>query len=265
MRGLLVLMVATFVILRAEDAKSCDIPLQPTRTSFVATVRIGLSAPLRFLVDTGASLTVVDRSVAERVGLSATGTLEAIATGGAMRVSTAVAEEFSAGIVKVRDLAVLITSLPTFASHGRVHGILGMNFLKGRSFVLSRRQGCLDLDVTPIAGDRLEAQEVVGRIAIEAHEMNFVIDSGASFVVLLSERARQLASRGGDATITTAAGQESAQTGTIPTLSIGKRKRHDVHAVLGRSTGNALEDGLLPVTFFQSLYVDASRTFVVVN
>ena len=255
----------TLLIVRAGEGKSCDIPLQPTRTSFVATVRLGSSPPLRFLVDTGASVTVVDRSVADRLSLPSNGNLEALATGGAMTVSTSVADSLTAGNVTVRDLPLLITPLPAFGSHGRIDGILGMNFLNGRSFVLSRRKRCLDLDVEPLAGDRLEAQEVVGRVAVRAHLMHFIIDSGASFVVLLSERAKALASRSDSTTITTAAGRETAATGTIPQLSIGAQTRYDVPAVLGRSTGNVREDALLPVTFFQSLYVDASRTFVVVN
>ncbi|HMC21868.1 MAG TPA: aspartyl protease family protein, partial [Thermoanaerobaculia bacterium] len=50
-------------------AGGCPIPLEPTRTAFTATVRIGSEGPLRFLVDTGATTTVIERSVAQRIGL----------------------------------------------------------------------------------------------------------------------------------------------------------------------------------------------------
>ncbi|PYQ48652.1 MAG: hypothetical protein DMF59_15415, partial [Acidobacteria bacterium] len=61
--------VALCVSFWAGTALACSIPLQPTRTAFVTMVRIGSQGPLRFLVDTGATTTVIDRVVARRIGL----------------------------------------------------------------------------------------------------------------------------------------------------------------------------------------------------
>src|SRR2546430_2635270 len=75
----------------------CRIPLEPTRTAFVTSVRIGSAGPLRFLVDTGATVTVVDRSVAQRIGLRPTRTLAAISSTGTLNVQEAMVEELRAG------------------------------------------------------------------------------------------------------------------------------------------------------------------------
>src|SRR6267143_919635 len=106
----------------------CRIPLEPTRTAFVTRVRIGSSGPLRFLVDTGATVTVVDRSVAQRIGLRPTRTLAAISSTGTLNVQEAMVDELRAGDVSVAHAPVLITDLPRFPNHGHLDGILGMSF-----------------------------------------------------------------------------------------------------------------------------------------
>ena len=242
----------------------CTIPLEPTRTAFVTTVRIGSSGPLRFLVDTGATTTVLDRSVAERIGLRPNRMIAAVSSTGPLEVQEAIVDELRAGDVSVAQAAVLIADLPRFPNHGHVDGILGMSFFANRSMLLDVRNRCLEVDVAPPRGMTLDAHEVVGRVAIQIEGFNFILDSAASFPVLTSTRAHALAVREGSAEITSAAGQQRVATAKIPVLHIGDMIFHDVTVAVAPAR-DAREDGLLPITPFATVYIAADRKSVVIQ
>jgi predicted aspartyl protease len=243
---------------------ACPVPLQPTRTAFVTTVWIGSAGPLRFLVDTGATTTVIDRSVAQRIGLQPTRTIAAVSTTGTFNVEESMLEELRAGNVWIAHTPVLITELPRFPNHGHLDGILGMSFFAGRAVLLDIRKRCLEVDASPSSGTMLNAHEVVGRVAVEIDGLNFILDSGASFPVLTSPRARALALDGGSTEITSAAGRQRLTTATIPVFRIGRMTFRDV-AVAIAPTRDAREDGLLPITAFDAVYIAADRKSIVVK
>ena len=211
-------------------------------------VRIAGRGPFRFLLDTGASMTVVD----SRLGIAGSSPVEALTTSGPVRVTRGIAS-IEAGSLRVHELEVLVMDLPRFPSHGRIDGILGMNFVKGRSFLLDRR--CLHVDAPPIDGQELAAQEVASRVAITMEGASFVLDSGASFPVLMTERARRLAVKSGTVEITTASGRQVTE----------RARFRNRDAVFAPPTGDPREDGLLPVTMFGRVWVDAARTRVIVD
>src|SRR6266849_3157921 len=257
--------VGLCVAMQEAGAAECAIPLEPTHTAFVPAVRIGSEGPLRFLVDTGATFTVIERSVAQRIGLQPTRTIEAISTTGTLEVEEAVVDELRAGNVSIVHTPVLITDLPPFSNHGHLDGILGMSFLAGRAVLLDVRSRCMELDVAPpTRGMTLDAHEVVGRVALEIEGFNFILDSGASFPVLTSTRARALAVQEGAVEITSAAGRRRVTTATIPALRIGRMIFRDV-AVAFAPARDPREDGLLPITPFSSIYIASDRKSVLVK
>ena len=245
-------------------AGECPIPLEPTGTAFVTTVRIGSEGPLRFLVDTGATITVIERSVAQRIGLQPIRTIEAISTTGTLDVQEAMVDEMRAGLVSIVHTPVLITGLPRFANHGHLDGILGMSFFAGRAVHIDLRRRCAEIDVAPPRGMKLDAHEVVGRVAVEIEGFNFILDSGASFPVLTSAGARALVLDEGAAEITSAAGGQRVMTATIPVLRIGRMIFRDVAVALA-SARDPREDGLFPITPFSSVYIAADRKSVVIK
>ena len=247
-----------------DGVAGCSIALEPTRTSFVTAVSIGSAGPFRFLVDTGATMTVIDRAVAERIGLQPAKTVNAVGSTGSFQTQEATVDELRAGSVSLTNAKVLIADLPRFANHGRLDGILGMSFFAGRAVLFDVRRRCVELDVPRPRGDALEAHEVVGRVAIKIEGLNFILDSGASFPVLMSPAARALASEEGAYEITSAAGRRQATAATIHTLRIGGMTFRDVAAVVAPAR-DPREDALLPITPFASVYIAADRKSVVVQ
>ncbi len=245
-------------------ARDCSIPLQPTATAFTTTVHIGPAGPFRFLVDTGATTTVIDRTVANAIGLQPVRTIEALSTTGSLDVQETIVDQLRAGSVSVAHMPVLVMRLPRFASHGRVDGILGMSFFAGRAILVDSRRRCIELDAPAPNGTEVVAHEIAGRIAIEIGAMAFTLDSGASFPVLLSSRARALAAKDGSMEMTSAAGRRRVITATIPVFRIGPLILRDVAAAFA-APRDSREDGLLPVTLFASVYIAADRKRVILR
>ena len=109
-----------------------------------------------------------------------------------------------------------------------------------------------------------DAQDVVGRVAIDIDGLNFILDSGASFPVLMSEQARSLAVEEEALEITSAAGRQRMESATIPVLRIGRKIFRDVAAALAPGT-DPREDALLPIAAFESVYIAADRKSVVIR
>jgi len=127
------------------------------------------------------------------------------------------------------------------------------------------RRRCLEIDVEPQRGGAtLDAQEVVGRVAIDIEGLSFILDSGASFPVLMSPRARSLAVKAEAVEITSAAGRQRMSSATIRVLRIGRKVFRDVAVALAPGI-DAREDGLLPITAFESVYISADRKSVVIR
>ncbi|HEX6178451.1 MAG TPA: aspartyl protease family protein [Thermoanaerobaculia bacterium] len=263
MRALLLNVVA--LVVAVTDVLACSVPLKSTRTSFTASVTVEGEGPFRFLVDTGSSLTVIDRALAQRLRLPSGKPIEAITTSGAASVVRSTVTELRAGSLIVANLPVLVTPLPHFPSHGRVDGIVGMNALANRSFVLDVERRCLDIDAIEPEGTTLAAREVASRVTIAIDEVNFVLDSGASFPVLMTLRARALGVRNGASHVTTAGGVHAMESARIPELRAGNVRLRDLDAVFAPPTGDPREDALLPVTAFRRIYVDAARTRVILQ
>src|SRR5207253_7207492 len=158
---------------------ACTIPLEPTRTSFVATVRVGASRPLRFLVDTGASVTVIDRSVARELRIQPEKNVTAVSTTGTLGTEAAILDDVRTGDLTVARTPALVTELPTFANHGRLDGILGMSIFAGRAILFDVRRRCVELDSAPPRGVTLRAHEVAGRGRLHVRGVYLVFDSGA--------------------------------------------------------------------------------------
>jgi len=254
-----------FAIVSAASASGCPIPLHANRTSFSTTVHIGADGPFRFLVDTGTTITVIDRTLAKRIGVQPSGTTVAVSsTTGALEVAEAEVRDFRAGTVTVASAKVLIADLPRFANHGHIDGILGMSFFTGRSMLLDLRRRCLELDVAPIAGSTLDAHEVAGRVAIEIEGLNLILDSGSSFAVLTSARARALAVESGTAELTSAGGGRRTTAVTLPRLELGGLTLHNVTAAVVLRD-DSRSDGLLPITLFDRVYIAADRNEVVLR
>ena len=265
MAGHIVMTVMTCMLLRTEAVGSCSIPLEPTRAGFVVSVQTGAAVRLRFLFDTGTSLTVLDARVADRLGIVSQEKLEALSTTGAVTAGRGLLETMRVGSLVRADVPVLILPLPHFPSHGQLDGILGADFMAGRSFLIDVKRRCLELDVDrPPGGRSLAATEVGGRVVLQTDGLNYVLDSAASFPVLMSERARSRAIQGQSFVLTSAAGRQRVRSGVIREMNVGTVDLSGLSAAF-TDQQDKREDVLLPISPFTRIYVDAARRIAIAD
>ncbi len=249
------------MLLTAGLVLACAIRLDG---AFTTSVYVGKDGPFRFLVDTGTTTTVLDHSMARRIGVEPVRAISALSATGMVEAEEAEVREVRVGTVSVAVAKVLIAELPHLRSRGRLDGILGMSFFAGHSLMFDVRHGCVQIDAAPTPGVSLSAHEVAGRVAVESDGLNLILDSGASFAVLTSPRAAALAMRGGTAEVTSAAGLRRTIEAIVPRLRFGQRVLRDIPAAIALR-GDPREDVLLPLALFDRVFIAADRATVLIR
>src|SRR6266850_1221145 len=116
----------------SADKKAVVVPIELHQDHVYVRVQVNDSEPLWFLVDSGAAAPVnlLDRKVAERLGLPIEGEKSAGAIGGSTRVAFTPAVTLKVGAVNLpaAKLGVMALSNQEASEGHRVEGILGYPF-----------------------------------------------------------------------------------------------------------------------------------------
>ena len=103
----------------------------PDHPLLMIPVFVNGTGPHRFVLDTGASLTMLSRALASTLGLAGGTAAEGTGAGGSLEVSLHTIDEVSVGGVHATDVEVAVGDLTAIeaAIGGALDGILGYNFL----------------------------------------------------------------------------------------------------------------------------------------
>jgi len=114
----------------AAGAKAA-MPVELASALVFAQVQVNGSPPLAFIVDTGAEVTVINRSRLARLGLAPVGELAIGAGGGNAAMSYVTGVSFALAGVELHDQTVTAVPLDELEAplHHRIDGILGYDFL----------------------------------------------------------------------------------------------------------------------------------------
>ena len=233
-------------------------------------VSIGTHGPYRFLVDTGAQTSFIDTKLARKLSLRPEFQVEVVTLNGSRFVPG-----LKTSALKIGDRALPETEMlfEDVAEARRldpsIQGVLGINALTGFDFVLSPVSSRLEQTAKRPAGEVLPFDTVDGGIAIKARmgteTLTFILDSGASHVVLFHVPAAMAATHSIASTASTMEGARSV----VPTrwtedMTFGDRLRVGMlpAAIVERNDTHA--DGLLPASVFKKIYVDNSHRELVV-
>jgi predicted aspartyl protease len=251
----------------------------------VVPVLVDNQGPFDFLLDTGTSTTIVDTELAQQLGLRPIGQVSLISAGGANVVPLAQLQSLTLGPKTVEDLEVLCADLGAIGRlTGSVRGVVGQQFLSRFNYVLSyqdRRLEFRDGDAAeaPLRGVRLPFDSDEGRIVVAAaaatasrYRQRFVLDSGASLLVLFDQRSLEPAidveREERTASFLTSHASLQLRTGRIRHLAVGGQAFHDLPVVLAPEGSGAearAEDGLLPTNLFRAVYFNNREQFVLLN
>ena len=261
------------------DAKSTPISLARSRP--LAPVYINGRGPFTFLIDTGATKTLIDQQLAASLELAVLGQTT-------LRSPTAVVK---APLVRVDELTLagykgllvaLVSDLSSLRKlDGEILGILGFDFLSRYRFLIDYEERRITLrdrrSPWPVEGGTRVAVRVEGSrvlIPVSGGERGssvwLALDTGAARLVLYAVpqarslgvdrdiyRSRKLGSTGGTRIVTEARVRKLR----VGTLTVGEVPV----TLLSESMGAHDEAGLLPGRLFRSVFVDPVGQYVVLN
>ena len=115
-----------------SSVTQADLPVQLVNNLLFVSVRVGSSDALSFILDTGASATVLNRPVAERLGLDLHASEDARTGGGSVQTASATGITLLVGDMSLPDVTIVAIDLSGLqAGLGRpVDGILGYDVFR---------------------------------------------------------------------------------------------------------------------------------------
>jgi predicted aspartyl protease len=197
-------------LLSANDSRttSCGSMIHiQVRDSGRLLVPVGLNGQKdrMFLLDTGATTTVVSEKLARKSGLNVRGAAPVHTFAGRMPMSVGVADKLAVGKDWIAGIEVLIGDLGRlFNLNPEIEGILGQDFLSRFNYLVDRRERKLlveenDMLASVLSGTKVSFEARGGKIYVPAEggTIRLLLDSGNPYLVLYEDIAGGLPFMGG--------------------------------------------------------------------
>lgn len=236
-----------------------------------ASVSIGSAGPYRFLVDTGAETNLIDPDLAFRLRLEAQFQVE---------IQTEHSSYMAAGVItgKLRvenmllpSVELIFHSLETARKiDPSIQGVLGLTALAGRNFTLCPAEKSIDTTAERPPGETVPFTWIEGRIAVKAtigrETLRLILDSGSNHVVLFRLPAAMANIQSVSGTMRTIEGARSI----VPTrwtaeMCLTDKIHFETLPAAIIEAGKRQVEGLLPASVFKKVYIDQTRSELVVQ
>ncbi len=229
-----------------------------------------------FLLDTGATITVISERLATKAGVARQGTARLQTSAGLVPLALARVDKIKIGGRLIEGQAVLIGDLGRlFRLDGDIEGILGQDILSRFNYILDRRHRKLEIegdsDAGIPSGTRLSFERRGGKIYVRAAggALRLMLDSGSAYLILFEDAVRELhpvvLDSGGTEVMSSLVGRREFLMALIPDLPIGDTRLRNVQALLTARQSGRYEDGFLPLHFFDSIYINNTGNFLILN
>jgi Aspartyl protease len=242
----------------------------------VVPVGLNGTGPYSFLMDTGATSTMLTPTLAARLGLRTIG-VTAQETATDSRPVDLVRASVSLGPVARRDLEVIATSLDAVRElDAAIEGVLGQDVLRSANWWLDYRDRILIADAAgsflphdlgePVLVRWQADRPTVDVVLPDRTSLRLVLDSAASSPLLFRD-APDATPDFGLGRLRTHSGEATAREVRLGPLRVGGLVMQPVAAFVMASAGPARsgEDGLLPTGLFEGVYFDNRSGAVVFN
>jgi predicted aspartyl protease len=265
---------------------STPVRFKQVQNLIVASVTVNGAGPFDFIVDTGATATVIDRDLARQLSLSLVDSSLMRTVTGLTTLPRYRLDSLTLGSRSARNLIVPCAELREIHEvNSKIRGVLGQDFLSGFNYILDYRAQRIEFEeegefANTLQGTRLAVERDRGRVLIiteppspQKQASKLVMDSGTSSVVVF-----KAASRSADLEIeldfnsgfnaSTVTGTQMISTGRLRKLQIGTEKFSwlPVRVVDNRTAVEGRpENGLLPTSLFRSIYFNNTQNFVILN
>jgi gag-polyprotein putative aspartyl protease len=269
----------------SQDRQTTTVAMRPHHgTRVIVGVKVNGAGPYDFMVDTGATYTVVDADLMEqlRLPIEGPGTIHSMT--GVSAGWRSEAREITVGDLTVRnvDLVSMMKPLPG-SGIPHIRGILGENFLNHFDLLIDNQHRQVSLDIgaglaTSLSGDHLvissasraaeRGEYLRPRVTVtieDVGEAKVLLDSGANELILF--RWGSPFSRAIDGN-----GLEMIN-GKLPCNSEQRTvhfSRHNVSTVdvatcLTAAARPGSNEGLLPTAIFKQVFISFAASYVIIN
>ncbi len=232
--------------------------------------RIGDQAHLKFILDTGASITIVGQRIAQKLKLNAQ-PAQSFNFDRNLQWERATLPDVQFGPIRAANVSVLVGDLARYSEFaGKADAIIGMDLLKLRNVTIDFGAGNLIFDLTEpraySAGGDPMTQCLIVELQVQDRPVHLVVDTGLQGVILYEERLRKSVPElrtAGSIKNATMGGRMQAKQATLPDVIVGNRNRDVPVVFLLSPAAGALPgiDGILGISALQArrVHFDFSR------
>jgi predicted aspartyl protease len=252
----------------------------------VIPVTVNGSGPYDFILDTGASTTLISSEFAQTLRLRPVDRVELVTLAGLQAVPRAFLKGVSVGATAVTDLEAVFDDLSEArAISPQIRGMLGLNFLSRFNLIINYRDRQIEFEDEDeleqrLNGERLPIEWRDDRMLILARPLmagrksrRFVLDSGIGSLLLFAEDWRNLKLDWEPCPpawveARSELGGRGAWRRQLRSYRVGDVDFSDLPVVVMESNSaqtGRIEDGLLPTGLFQQVYINQRKRFVILN
>lgn len=200
--------------------------------------RIGTRGNLKFILDTGATITIVDQKIADKLNLDHH-PAESFNFDRKLKWESATLPELQFGLLHATNITVFLGRLADYSEFAKnADAIIGMDLLKFTNFSIDFDIHRITLrpsmqKVSAVPGDPLSQCPIL-EVQVQGYPVRLVVDTGLAGVVLYEERLRQHVPgfrTAGHVVDATMGGRVQAKQATLPDVLFGKTSR-DISVLL---------------------------------
>jgi hypothetical protein len=247
----------------------------------VVQTMVNGKGPFSFLLDTGATHTVIDPGLARQLQASVIGEASLTTVSDVRKDQLVRLKEVRVGGSEVSELGAIIDTLDEVKLKAPgVRGVLGEDFLSNFDFLIDYKERILSFGEDAPAGERCRFETLgsyrglptTNRLLVEAEFMDvsggkvqLQLDTGAKMPELFPVRHDFFPSQPWAGSMAFSSGPNGTTIHSRVTIKIGSTTVHDQDVVQSRR-GVAFDAvGLIPASIFHRIYISHSGGFVVLN
>jgi len=269
--------------LAAQGKQSSDIIKFKLGDGYLIIVQAMLNdaGPFNFLLDTGATHTVIDPSLARQLQLPVIGKASLTTVSDVREDQLARLKAVLVGRSEISELGAVIDRLDQVKLKAPgIRGVLGEDFLSNFDFLIDYKERTLRLGGDVPAGDRCRFEPIgsyqgaltTNRLLLDAEFMDvgngkaqLQLDTGAKMLELFPARSGSVRSQPWAGSMAFSSGTNGTALHSHTSIKIGTTVVNDLDVVRSRQGVAFDAAGLLPASIFHRIYISHSGGFVVLN
>jgi predicted aspartyl protease len=253
-------------------------------TRAIVGVKVNGAGPYDFMVDTGATITVVDADLVDQLKLPIEGSITIHSSAAASPASRSTAREITVGDLTVKNVVIVSMKNPLLGSERpSIRGILGENFLHHFDLLIDNQHRQVTLDIgnelaASLHGEHLlirstptpaeQGEYLRPRLSVRIQDMgntNVLLDSGANELIVF-HWGNPFGSESTGTYLKTINGELRCST-RLSTVYFSAHNFDKVAfaACVSGTVQPGSQEGILPTAIFRQVFISHAASYVIIN